>query len=207
MISGKPVKSSIERTSRPAPSSSRAVPPVDTISTPSSARPRANSTSPRLSDTVKRARRTRTSPGSTTSSASGSVVAIFHLLDDHVPRRRRVDPHRARGEQLDGTRQQTVLDLVDAIFDRGDVPRIRINRKSLLQDDRARVDPLVDEVNRHPHLLNAVLERLLDRAQAWERREQGRVHVDHAPREAPYERRAQELHEPGEHHELRAAQL
>src|SRR3954451_12510403 len=125
-ISGKPVYSSIERTLSPGPSIPGAVPPVDTISTPSSASPRANSTSPRLSDTVSSARRTRTSPGATTSSASGSVVAILHLLDDHVSRRRRVDPHRTRGEQLDGTRQQTVLDLVDAIFDRGDVPRIRI---------------------------------------------------------------------------------
>src|SRR3954447_3425272 len=141
-ISGKPVYSSIDRTPSPAPSSSRAVPPVETISTPSSASPRANSTSPRLSETVSRARRTRTSPGSTTSSASGSVVATIHLLDDHVAGRRRVDPDRAHREQLDGTRQQTMLDLVNPVPDRGDVPRIRINRKSLLQDDRVGVDAL-----------------------------------------------------------------
>src|SRR3954451_22994663 len=163
--SGKPVSSSIDRTPSPAPSSSRAVPPVDTISTPSSARPRANSTSPRLSDTVSSARRMRTSPGSTTSSASGSVVATFHLLDDHVPRLRWVDPHRAGRDQLHGARQQTMLDLLNPVLDRGDVPRIRINRQSLLQDDRPRVDALVDEVDGRPHLLDPVLERLLDGAQ------------------------------------------
>src|SRR3954471_9689047 len=207
MISGKPVKSSIPRTSSPAPSSSLAVPPVDTISTPSSARPRANSTSPRLSETVSSARRTRTSPGSTTSSASGSVVATFHLLDDHMPRRRRVDPDRAGGEQLHSTRQQTVLDLVNPILDRGDVPRIRINREGLLQDDRPRVDALVDEVHSHPHLLDAVVERLLDRMQAGEGRKQRRVHVDDASGEAPDERRPEQLHEAGEHHEPRPALL
>src|SRR5688500_12860355 len=63
MISGKPVKSSIARTSSPASVSSRAVPPVDTSSTPSPASPRAKSATPRLSDTDSSARRTRTSPG------------------------------------------------------------------------------------------------------------------------------------------------
>src|SRR5215210_855164 len=63
MISGKPVKSSTLRTSTPAPDSSRSVPPVETTSTPSSARPRAKSTIPRLSETDNSARRTRTAPG------------------------------------------------------------------------------------------------------------------------------------------------
>src|SRR3954449_2449490 len=193
------------RTDSPAPSSSRAVPPVETISTPSSASPRANSTSPRLSETVSSARRTRTSPGSTTSSASGSVVATFHLLDDHVPWRRRIDPHRAGRYQLHGARQQTMLDLLNPVLDRGDVPRIRINRQSLLQDDRPRIDALVDEVDGRPHLLDPVLERLLDGAQSGERRKQRRVHVDEAAAEAPDERRTEQLHEPGEHHELGAA--
>jgi hypothetical protein len=63
MISGKPVNSSIERTSSPAAVSSRAVPPVETSSTPSAARPCAKSTIPRLSETDSSALRTRTSPG------------------------------------------------------------------------------------------------------------------------------------------------
>jgi hypothetical protein len=63
MISGKPVKSSIGRTSIPASAISLAVPPVETISTPSSASPRAKSAIPRLSETDSSARRTWTSPG------------------------------------------------------------------------------------------------------------------------------------------------
>ena len=53
---------------RPRPRARRlrargAVPPVETSSTPSSARPRAKSTTPRLSETESSARRTRTAPG------------------------------------------------------------------------------------------------------------------------------------------------
>src|SRR4051794_19938380 len=160
------------RTDRPAPWSSRAVPPVETISTPSSASPRANSTSPRLSDTVSSARLICTSPGSVTSTALSSVVATRHLLDDHVARRVGIDTDGTCCEQADCARQQPVLYLVNLVLDRGDVPRIRINRKCLLHDDRAGVDPLVHEVHRHPHLLDAVVERVLDRVQPGEGRKQ-----------------------------------
>ena len=74
MISGKPVKSSIGRAAIPAPASSRAVPPVETISTPSSSRPRAKSTIPSFSDTDSSALRTRTSPGAAGSSRLRDVV-------------------------------------------------------------------------------------------------------------------------------------
>src|SRR4051812_33486995 len=140
----------------PAPCSSRAVPPVETISTPRSASPRANSTRPRLSDTVRSARRTRTSPGWLTSTGPWSVVAIASprpvghgvlLLDHHLARRLRIDPHPSRCYQPHGTRQQPVLDLVHPFLDRGDVTRIRKNVEGFLQDDRARVDVLVDEVD------------------------------------------------------------
>src|SRR3954464_11840065 len=67
MISGKPVKSSIERTSSPDSRSATAVPPVEMSSMPRPARPRAKSTMPRLSETDSSARRTRTSPGAVTS--------------------------------------------------------------------------------------------------------------------------------------------
>ena len=56
------------RTATPAPSSSCAVPPVETSSTPSSARPGAKSTMPRLSETDSSARRIRTAPGSVSGS-------------------------------------------------------------------------------------------------------------------------------------------
>src|SRR3954470_7981578 len=71
MISGKPVKSSMARTSMPASVSAVAVPPVETISTPSSASPRAKSTMPRLSETDSSARWMRTAPGAV--GASGEV--------------------------------------------------------------------------------------------------------------------------------------
>src|SRR3954447_10855095 len=71
MISGKPVKSSMARTSMPASVSALAVPPVETISTPSSASPRAKSTMPRLSETDSSARWMRTAPGAI--GASGEV--------------------------------------------------------------------------------------------------------------------------------------
>src|SRR3954454_21809577 len=190
------------RTDSPAPESSRAVPPVDTISIPSSASPRANSTSPRLSDTVSSARRIRTSPGSPASSAPDeSVVAMrTHLLDDHVPRRAWVDAHGAEREQPHRPRQQPVLYLVDAFLDSGDVPRIRrIDRERLLQDDRSRGDSLVDEVDAHPHLLDAVGDRLLDRVQAWKRRQERGMDVDDPAGEAAYEARPEQLHEAGEH--------
>src|ERR1700712_1567688 len=129
----------------PAPSSSRAVPPVETISTPRSARPRAKSTSPRLSDTVSSARLTCTPPGSVTSRAPWSVVAIPHLLDDHITWRFRIDPDRRNRKQPHRPRQQPMLDSVDPILNRGDIPRIRENFERLLHDDRARVDALIDE--------------------------------------------------------------
>src|SRR5438552_823721 len=50
-ISGKPVSAAISVTARPAPSSSLAVPPVESKVTPSAARPCASSTTPVLSET------------------------------------------------------------------------------------------------------------------------------------------------------------
>src|SRR4051812_13443043 len=182
------------RTARPAPSSSRAVPPVDTISIPSSASPRAKSTTPRLSDTVSSARRTCTPPGSVTSTALSSVVAINALLDQHLARRGRIDLHRARREQPYDPRQQAVLDFVDPFLDCGDVPRIRINRERLLRDDRPRVDALVHEVHGHAHLLDPVVERLLYRPNAGEGGQQRRMDVDDPAAEAPDERCAEQLH-------------
>ena len=66
-------------------------------------------------------------------------------------------------------RQQPVLDLVDLRLDRLDVASIwKLER--LLQDDWPTVHALVHEVDRHPDHLHAVVERLLDRADARGRR-------------------------------------
>src|SRR3954468_8140858 len=146
MISGKPGKSSMPRTSGPALSGSRAVPPVETISTPSSARPRAKSARPRLSDTVSRARRTRTSPAVAGSAPVGSVAP--GILDPHQARVVGVGAHAPGGDELDRGREQAMLDLMHARLDRRHVARIG-EFESLLQDDRPAVDALVDEVHGH----------------------------------------------------------
>src|SRR5580692_10092463 len=59
IISGKPVRSDTSRTLRPASVRARAVPPVETSSMPKPARKRANSASPVLSETERRAREMR----------------------------------------------------------------------------------------------------------------------------------------------------
>src|SRR3954465_7705261 len=149
-ISGKPVYSSIARMSMPWSRSSRAVPPVETISTPRSASPRAKSTSPRLSETVSSALRTRTAPGCTTSGTRSSVVPIG-FLHDHGARVARIRVHSAGGDQPHRPGQQAVLYLVDASLHGGDVTRIRNGVEAFLQDDRPAVDALVHEVHRDPH--------------------------------------------------------
>src|SRR6185503_18284146 len=119
----------------PASASSRAVPPVETISTPSCASPRAKSTSPRLSDTDRSARLTCTSPACTTPGASVSASAIaHHHLSPH-------DLNPARRDQAHGARQQLVLDLVDACLDLPDIAMVR-KLEGLLHDDRPRVHAL-----------------------------------------------------------------
>src|SRR3954470_21550105 len=162
----------------PASPSSRAVPPVETISAPSSWRPRAKSTSPRLSDTVRSARRTFTSPGWITCMGLDSVASdISSLLHQPPARIVWIDPHRPAREEPDRAREQLVLDRVDGFLDRFRVRRIR-KLESLLQDDRPAVHALVDEVHRHPYDPHPILERPLDRPNPLERREKGGMHVD-----------------------------
>src|ERR671938_619499 len=177
----------------PASASSRAVPPVETISTPSSLRPRAKSTRPRLSEVVSSARRTRTAPGSTTSGTLSSVVPTRLLVHDHATGAGGIDAHAAGSDQPHGLGQQPVLDLVDASLHSGDVARIRNGVEGFLEDDRAAVDVLVDVVDRDPHHAHAVVERLLDRMQPPERGEERRVHVEDAAGKAAHERLAEEL--------------
>src|SRR5919199_1357694 len=131
-ISGKPVYSSTGRVSIPCSASSRAVPPVDTISTPRFTSPRANSSNPRLSETLRSARWIRTSPGATVGAAGGCVSPI--RLDAHEPRIGRIERHAPGGDQPHGARQKPVLDVVEALKDRRDVAMVR-KLERLLQDD------------------------------------------------------------------------
>src|SRR5215213_11066175 len=125
----------------PPPASSAALPPVETISTPSPTNPRAKSTRPRLSETLSRARRIRTSPGALTFVLPDSIA----IVNQHRSRVGRVGTHAPGGYQAHGTRQQPVLDAVHSLLDLGDPRRIR-KLERLLKDDGAAVDTFVDEV-------------------------------------------------------------
>src|SRR4051794_40112914 len=158
MISGKPVKSLIARTVIPASSSSRAVPPVETISMPSSASPCAKSTRPVLSETDSSARLISTSPGWVT----GGTLPI------------EAEHHGA---------EQLVLERPDGGHDVVGRRRVRELDRAL-GDDPPGVDALVEVVDGDAEDLDPLLERPLDGAQARERRQQRWVDVDDAVGEA-----------------------
>jgi len=75
-----------------------------------------------------------------------------------------------------------------------------------LQHDRPRVHSLVDEVDGDAEDLHAVRERLADRVESRERRQQRRVDVEDAVGEAGQELGPDELHVAGEHDELDAVE-
>src|SRR5260221_2225120 len=182
------------RVSMPAVFRNLAVPPVETSSTPSSARPRAKSTTPRLSETVMSARCTRTWPGATISYSGATSTSV---IDDHPAWVIGVDPDLSLGGEPRGVRQQLVLDLVHLLLHDGDVARIR-KLEGTLEDDGAAVHALVHEVDRDPRDLDPVLQRLLDDVDAREGRQQRRVDVDDGVAKAPDEVRAEQFHEPRE---------
>src|SRR5437764_9972782 len=171
MISGNPVSSEIERTGRPASASAVAVPPVEMISTPRSRRPRANSTIPVLSETDRSARAMRTSgPRATRTSSPASSVSVNRSMPDSIarptlpldhdaPRVVRVDSHRARRNQPHGLGQELVLDGLEPPPHFLDVAGVR-EFHGALEDDRAGIDSLIDEVNRDAEYLHAVRECL-----------------------------------------------
>ena len=101
-----------------------------------------------------------------------------------------VQPDRPAGDQPDGLDQQLVLDGMQPLQDRVGVGGIGELERAL-EDDRAGVDAAVDEVHGDAEHLDAVVERLLHRAQPGERRQQRRMHVDDAVREGGQERVAE----------------
>src|SRR4051794_15903943 len=197
-ISGKPVKSSIARVSTPASFRCFAVPPVETISTPSSRRQRANSAMPVLSETVISARLTRTSARAVTST---SETVRTSLIDDHPTRIGGIHAHLPPGYETYSSWQQLVLYLVDKLLHNGDVPRIG-KVEGLLKDDRPAVDAFVDEMDRNSGNFDPVFQRLLDHVDPLEGRQQGRMDVDDLVRKATDEARPEDLHPAGEHHQL-----
>ena len=173
-ISGNPVTSATSRTARPAAASARAVPPVDRSSTPSSARPRARSTSPVLSETERSARRTRAhdSPGPHRARGGPDAATSSAALGVEADRLR-VEP-MLLGEDPRGQRRLRV------VIEHG-------NRR--LQHDRPRVHALVDEVDGRPRHLDAVLERLALGVEPGKRRQQRRMDVQDPAPVAPDELR------------------
>ena len=157
---------------------------------PRSARPRANSTIPVLSDTDSSARCTRTSLGEI---GANRCSAPCVMRPDSIARcglgaAPEGRPDRSARDQSDRFGQQLVLDRMQALEHVVGVARIR-QLHGPLQDHRAGVHAVVDEVHRDPEHLDPVLQRLLDRVQPRKRRQQRRVDVDHTPGKAPEERR------------------
>src|SRR5450755_501905 len=152
MISGNPVKSEIARSGTPASLSALAVPPVETISIPSSTSPRANSTTPVLSDTDSSARETRTSPGAVVGSpdiAAVSSIAMPTLPgDDHATRVLSVESHVTPRDQAHRLGQQLVLDRMQPsghVLRPGGIG----NLDRTLEDDRAGVDAAIHIMDGH----------------------------------------------------------
>ncbi len=75
-------------------------------------------------------------------------------------------------------------------------------RHRALGEDRARIDPLVDEVHGHAGHRDAVRQGLADRVEAGKGRQQRGVHVDDPPREAAHEAGRKQLHVAGEHDQV-----
>src|SRR5439155_16438384 len=133
MISGKPVNWSIVRTCSPASTSSWAVPPVEMISTPSSARPRAKSTMPRLSETESSALRTRTSWGCVVSAAPAMCPSIVKAP---AGKTRRMSEHGSDpAEQIEHRADQLEEDL-DRLEGRLDDAKSRLRER---QEDARRL--------------------------------------------------------------------
>ena len=108
-----------------------------------------------------------------------------------------VDPDRSRGDQLDGAGEQPVLDRMDPLEHLLHGASVcELDR--LLHEDRAGVDALVDEVHRDPGDPHPVGERLPDRVEPRERRQEGGVDVDDPVSEAADELVGEQQHVAGE---------
>src|SRR5579875_2884654 len=165
MISGNPVRSSIARTGMPASDSAAAVPPVETISIPRSARPRANSTMPVLSETDRSARAICGPPGGTPVPSVPADVAVsaspltapvgslrasirFGTLpaDPHASRVGRIELDRPLRNPRHRLHEQFVLDRMKVREHLLGALRVgQLHRP--LEDDRPGVDARVDEMH------------------------------------------------------------
>ena len=182
------------------------MPPVETISTPSSAQPARELHQPALvRHAQERAPDAHLARARTVSTAG--CRRLSHPASTRTSRgfagssdtRPAAISRTARGSSRCSTSWNALADRRDVAMV-GEVERF-------LKQDRAAVHALVDEVDGHARHLHAVLDRLLDRAEPGERGKQRRMHVHDPPGEAADEARREQLHEPGEHDELHLALL
>jgi hypothetical protein len=129
------------------------------------------------------------------------MSAAGTLIDDDDPGVARIDPNPPPGDHADRFRVELVLEGVDRPLELAPLNPLR-HRQLALQDRRAGVDPLVDDVDGDPGRLDPRLQRLADRVEPREGRQQGRVDVDHPVAEAPHEGRAEQLHVAGQDDEV-----
>ena len=113
----------------------------------------------------------------------------------------RIEPNGAPRDQPDRLREELVLDGVQALEHGVGVGRVRDFDRPL-KDDRAGIDPVVNEVDGDAEHLDAVVDRLLDGGEPGKRGQQRRVDVDDPLGEARDEVGAEQLHVAGEHDEL-----
>ena len=114
-------------------------------------------------------------------SAVGASTSVMRCRGSYGSDRRaarvgRVEADRAAGDQPDRLGQQLVLDRHAAARTRR--RRARVRQLERPEGDRAGVDALVDEVHGDAEDLDPVVDRLLDRAEAREGRQQRRMDVD-----------------------------
>ncbi len=99
-----------------------------------------------------------------------------------------------------------MLDLVDLRLEARERV-VLLDANGLLADDRPAVELLVGKVHRDPRDLHAVLERVMDRGRAGERRQERRVQVDDRVRKGFEYLTAEQPHVAGHHDELDAVGL
>src|SRR6266853_2381649 len=111
------------------------------------------------------------------------------------------DENFALGQRADDSRIQTPLRLLyPLVQDRGGI--LRQDWHGFLREDRAAINPLVDQVDGAAGHFHAVIERLFPGLQTWKSREQGGMDVHHALGKNAQEIAFQDAHEAGQHHQV-----
>src|SRR5947209_20523296 len=122
-------------------------------------------------------------------------------VDDNPPGIAGIEADPAGRDEPHGLGQERVLETTQALENVLGLPRIG-KLDCPLQDDRAGIDALVDEVDGDPEYPHAVLERLLDGSEPGKGGQKSRVDVGDPTRKTAEELPAQELHVAREHDEL-----